>query len=124
MRANDDGEPTGTAGKLRLNQLFSFQLQNISQFVIRCNGGTKLGVAGLIEAYKEAANLCLNQAEIFEMEEEKEMELFLDPEKYYEVIKLLKYNNINIVDSSYNEDKYVLKISIPTSQMEWLEKII
>ncbi len=121
MRANDDGEPTGTAGKLRLNQLFSFQLQNISQFVIRCNGGTKLGVAGWIEAYY---SLCLNLAEIFEMEEEKKMKLFLDPEKYYEVIKLLKYNNINIVDSSYNEDKYVLKISIPTSQMEWLEKII
>ena len=123
VRANDDGELSGTAGKPILNQLYSFQLQNISLFVIRYYGGTKLGVAGLIEAYKEASNLCLNQAEIFEIEEEKEMELFLGPEKYYEVIKLLKYNNINILDSSYKEDKYVLKISMPTSKMGWLESI-
>lgn len=124
VRANDDGEPSGTAGKPILNQLYSYQLQNVSLFVIRYYGGTKLGVSGLIEAYKESAILCLDQAEIIEVEEEKEMELTLDPKKYYEIIKLLKYNNISIVCSSYNEDKYLVKISIPIRKMEWLKTIV
>lgn len=123
IRANDDGEPSGTAGKPILNQLYSFQLQNVSLFVIRYYGGTKLGVSGLIEAYKEVAFICLSQAEIVETEEEVVVEFELEASQYYEAIKQLKYNKITIVDSSFKGDRYSLKIQIPASKIEWLNSL-
>lgn len=62
-RANDDGEPSGTAGKPILGQLLSLELTNVIVLVIRYFGGVKLGTSGLIEAYREAANLALSTAE-------------------------------------------------------------
>jgi uncharacterized YigZ family protein len=123
VRANDDGEPSGTAGKPILNTLYSYKIQNVSLFVVRYYGGTKLGVPGLIEAYKEASILCLNHAKIFEKEEEVALELNLESEKYFEVIKNLKNNNITITSSSYKEDKYCLKVHVPVSKKKWLDSI-
>ncbi len=59
-RANDDGEPSGTAGKPILNQLLSYNLTNVLVVVVRYFGGTKLGVPGLIEAYKTATKEALD----------------------------------------------------------------
>ncbi|MBL7790396.1 MAG: YigZ family protein [Chitinophagales bacterium] len=124
IRAHDDGEPSGSAGKPILNQLYSSQLQNVSLFVVRYYGGTKLGIPGLIEAYKEAAIQCLQQAEIIEDEEEYFLTLQLETFKYYEVIKALKNNNINILNSDFTTGKYMVKISLPRSKKQWLEMIL
>jgi uncharacterized YigZ family protein len=65
-RANDDGEPSSSAGKPILNQLKSMQLLNVVVIVVRYFGGTLLGVSGLIHAYREAAKLALEDAGIVE----------------------------------------------------------
>lgn len=64
FRANDDGEPSSTAGKPILGQIKSYDLTNILIVVIRYFGGTKLGVSGLINAYKTAAEEALKNAKI------------------------------------------------------------
>ncbi len=66
FRANDDGEPSSTAGKPILGQIQKYDLTNILIIVVRYFGGTLLGVSGLINAYREAAVAALEQAEIVE----------------------------------------------------------
>lgn len=66
FRANDDGEPSGTAGKPILGQLLSSDITNCLIVVVRYFGGTKLGVSGLIQAYREAARDVLDACEIIE----------------------------------------------------------
>ena len=66
FRANDDGEPSSTAGKPILGQLLSQEVTNCLVVVVRYFGGTKLGVPGLIAAYKESAALVLSECEIVE----------------------------------------------------------
>lgn len=61
-RANDDGEPSNTAGQPILGQLQSFDLTNTLIIVVRYFGGVKLGVGGLISAYRSAAQLCLEES--------------------------------------------------------------
>ncbi|MBK9150742.1 MAG: YigZ family protein [Saprospiraceae bacterium] len=65
-RVNDDGEPSGTAGRPIYNQILSHQITNVMVVVVRYFGGTKLGVPGLIKAYKEATEAALSKAEIAE----------------------------------------------------------
>lgn len=73
FRANDDGEPAGTAGRPILGQLLSRELTNLLVVVVRYFGGVKLGVPGLIAAYKEATADALASAEVVERTENREM---------------------------------------------------
>ncbi|MHA6728025.1 IMPACT family protein [Chryseobacterium sp. A301] len=67
-RANDDGEPSGSAGLPIYNQLLSNELTNVLLVVVRYYGGTKLGVSGLVKAYKESAILTLEECKIITQE--------------------------------------------------------
>ena len=124
FRANDDGEPSGTAGKPILNQLYSFEIKNALIVVVRYFGGTKLGVPGLIEAYKEAAKSSLLMAEIVEDRELKEALLDIPESQYYTMIKLLKTNKIDVIESSYSQNKYQLSVRYDTSKHALIESFL
>lgn len=94
-RINDDGEPSGTAGRPIHGQLLSFDLTNILVVVIRYFGGTKLGVSGLINAYKTATKEALDAAEILDLIVLEVYEISFDYLQMNDVMKLLKDENLN-----------------------------
>ena len=93
FRANDDGEPSGTAGRPILGQINSRDLTNVLVIVVRYFGGILLGTGGLVVAYKEAAANALNQTEILEknVEENIQIKFFLSKNFFY--ICQLKFKN-------------------------------
>ena len=111
-RANDDGEPSGTAGRPILGQIDSKGLSNIFIVVVRYFGGTKLGVSGLIRAYKTAACNALEEAEIVSRRLMSRYELHFAYEQMNEVMQLLKKHDIPISGQGYEEGKCVLNIQI------------
>lgn len=74
-RANDDGEPSGSAGLPIYNQLLANEITNVLVIVVRYYGGTKLGVSGLVKAYKESAKITLEESHIITRELETEIEI-------------------------------------------------
>jgi uncharacterized YigZ family protein len=100
-RANDDGEPSGTAGKPILGQIRSFHLTNILIVVIRYFGGTKLGVGGLIHAYKTAAKEALNHAKIIKKTLHDIYELKFDYPQMNEIMRIMKEENIEQMDQNF-----------------------
>ncbi|MEA2105661.1 MAG: YigZ family protein [Bacteroidota bacterium] len=100
-RANDDGEPSSTAGKPILGQIRSFNLTNILIVVIRYFGGTKLGVGGLINAYKTAAEKALNNAKIIKKTLHDIYELKFDYPQMNEIMRIMKEENIEQMDQNF-----------------------
>ncbi|WBV51947.1 IMPACT family protein [Chryseobacterium gambrini] len=74
-RANDDGEPSGSAGLPIYNQLLAHEITNVLVISVRYYGGTKLGVSGLVKAYKESAKITLEEANIVTKELETTIEI-------------------------------------------------
>ncbi|MHA8078013.1 IMPACT family protein [Aquirufa antheringensis] len=97
-RSNDDGEPSGSAGKPILNTILSQNLHYVLVAVVRYFGGTLLGVPGLIQAYKEGAVDALDQAEIYEKEPMKIRSIQFTYAQMNEVMKICKKHPITIVN--------------------------
>jgi uncharacterized YigZ family protein len=101
-RINDDGEPSGTAGRPIYGQIQSNKLTNILLVVIRYFGGTLLGVSGLIQAYKKAANDAILNAEIVSRHVEHILEICFDYFVMNDLMLLIKAEQLEIVNSSFD----------------------
>ncbi len=101
FRANDDGEPSSTAGKPILGQIRSFDLTNILVVVIRYFGGTKLGVGGLINAYKTATEEALKNAKIIKKTLHDFYELKFEYPVMNDIMKILKEEKIETYDQKF-----------------------
>ena len=104
FRVNDDGEPSGSAGKPILGQINSFGLTNVLVAVIRYFGGTKLGVSGLIQAYKTSAADALNHSEIISITLTKPIKIICEYSLIDSVNRFIKENNLNILKQNYGLD--------------------
>ena len=96
-RANDDGEPSNTAGMPIYGQIQSFEVTNILIVVVRIFGGIKLGVGGLITAYKTAAQLALESSEIIEKTIDIHYHISFDYKNINKVMRVIKEKNIVII---------------------------
>lgn len=103
FRANDDGEPSTTAGKPILGQINSKELTNILVVVIRYFGGVKLGTSGLIIAYKEATIAALSNANIIEKQVEELISYTFPYVMMNSVMKVVKELNPQIVSQTYEQ---------------------
>lgn len=103
FRANDDGEPSSTAGKPILGQINSKELTNIIVVVIRYFGGVKLGTSGLIIAYKEATIAALSNADVIEKQVEELISYTFPYVMMNSVMKVVKELNPQIVSQTYEQ---------------------
>ncbi len=101
-RENDDGEPSGTAGKPIHGQILSNELTNILVVVVRYFGGTKLGVPGLIRAYKEATIDAINNAEIIEKTVNDFYSIRFDYLAMNDVMRIVKEENIQLAKQQFD----------------------
>lgn len=102
FRANDNGEPSGTAGKPILGQINSYELTDILIVVVRYFGGIKLGTSGLIVAYRQAAIEALENAEIIEKTIDETLCIEFDFEAMNTVMKAVKDMQPQIVEQTYD----------------------
>lgn len=103
FRANDDGEPSGTAGRPILGQIDSKSLTNTFIVVVRYFGGTLLGTSGLINAYRQAALEAISAAEISEKIIEDEYRLNFDYALMGEVMNSVKKVGVNVLKQHFEE---------------------
>ena len=97
-RANDDGEPSNSAGMPIYGQLQSFNLTNVLVIVVRYFGGTKLGVGGLIKAYKNGARLALKNSTIINKTINEEFLIKFEYPEMNTVMRIIKDENISIIN--------------------------
>lgn len=103
-RMNDDGEPSGTAGRPIFGQIQSFDLTNILVVVIRYFGGTKLGVSGLINAYKTASREALSTASIIEKTVNDIYKLKFNYTYMNDVMRFIKDNHLAVLSTDFSLD--------------------
>ena len=111
FRANDDGEPSGTAGRPILGQINSRELTNILVIVVRYFGGILLGTGGLVVAYKEATTDALDQAEVIEKTVDETISIVFDYVLMNEVMRIIKDTNAQISSQNF-EDQCAMQLSI------------
>ena len=110
-RANDDGEPSNSAGQPIYGQIQSFQLTNVLIVVVRYFGGVKLGVGGLINAYRSAAEMALREAQIIEKTINRTFLITFDYKNMNKVMRIIKEKQLKIIDQKL-ELNCQLKISV------------
>jgi uncharacterized YigZ family protein len=104
FRANDNGEPSGTAGKPILGQINSYELTDILIVVIRYFGGIKLGTSGLIQAYKSAAIEAIEAADIIEKTVDEDVTFYFEYPFMNQVMRIVKEEEPSIVRQGYDND--------------------
>ena len=118
-RSNDDGEPSGTAGRPILGQINSCELTNVLILVIRYFGGTLLGTSGLIKAYREAAEDAIKNAEIVEKTIDETFFIHFEYLLLNDVMRILKqFENVSW-EQDFNES-CTIKLSIRKSEFQRL----
>lgn len=120
-RANDDGEPSNSAGKPILGQLRAFDLTQTLVVVVRYFGGTKLGVGGLIQAYKESSKLALSEAQIIEKTITLPFSLHFGYPELNTVMRLIKDLPLENQNREFMED-CKLHFSIRKGEISTLEQ--
>ena len=103
FRANDDGEPNNSAGMPIYGQIQSFGLTNVLVVVVRFFGGVKLGVGGLISAYKTAAQMALEESVILEKTIDIHFEISFDYKNMNKVMRIIKEKNLEIISQQMKE---------------------
>ena len=119
FRANDDGEPSSTAGKPILGQIISHELTDIIVFVIRYFGGVKLGTSGLINAYRTAANEALSNASVVVKQVEETIDFDFTYPMMNDVMRVVKEMQPRVIDQKF-DNTCSIKLSIRKSEAEQL----
>ncbi|MBK7763521.1 MAG: YigZ family protein [Bacteroidetes bacterium] len=129
FRANDDGEPSGSAGKPILGQIDSTQITNVLVVVVRYFGGTLLGVPGLINAYKTVTHDALQQSLIIEKNIEMNFKLQFPYTLMNEVMRIIKMHHINLIKSEltlfceYHIGIPIVELEIANTKFEQLHEL-
>lgn len=119
FRYSDDGEPNNTAGKPIYGQLNSFEVTNVLVIVVRYFGGTKLGVGGLIQAYKEGAKLALENAEVILEEITTQLTVHFKYEEMNVMMSIVKILDLKIIAQEFELD-CLLTIEFPIEKKKEL----
>ncbi len=104
FRANDDGEPNNSAGMPIYGQIQSYDVTNILIVIVRYFGGVKLGVGGLINAYKTSAQMALDASKIVKRTINKQFHIRFDYKNMNKVMRVIKENNLKIKDQTLELD--------------------
>ena len=126
FRVNDDGEPSGSAGRPILNVLLSKEITNILVVVVRYWGGTLLGVPGLINAYKSATDEALTNAEIIEKTVNDIYQITFGYVQMNDIMKVVKDFDLKIRNQQF-DNQYIIEMefrqNISSQVIERLNKI-
>ena len=117
FRANDDGEPSGSAGRPILGQIDSFELTDVLVVVVRYFGGTLLGVPGLIHAFKTSTQMALENAQIIEKNIEKTVRIRCEYPYLNEAIRIAKNHQAEMIEQDLQLDCR-LTVRIPLANAE------
>lgn len=121
-RANDDGEPTNTAGQPILGQLQSFEITNTLVVVVRYFGGVKLGVGGLIKAYRSAAKECLESCKIIEKQITDSITITFNYDLLSDVMRIVKLHDLAILNQKF-EAICLLNLEVVQSQTNTIREV-
>jgi len=116
FRINDDGEPSGTAGRPILNTLLSRNITNVLVVVVRYFGGTLLGVPGLINAYRTATEEALSAAVVVEKTLNDVYTIQFDYQQMNDIMRIIKEDNLNMLDQQF-DNSCIIKIEIRRMQV-------
>lgn len=116
-RANDDGEPSNSAGMPIYGQIQSFDVTNVLVVVVRYFGGVKLGVGGLINAYRTAAQMALEESNIIKRTIDEVYVVKFDYPEMNKVMQVIKQNNLNVIDQKLEIDCQIF-ISVRKKEAE------
>lgn len=122
-RANDDGEPSGSAGLPIYNQLLANEITHVLVAVVRYYGGTKLGVSGLVKTYKESAKLSLERAEFILRELECKMEISFNYNQQNTIFTLLNKMEAQILQFD-TQEKCTIVATLKLNKKENISEIL